>query len=84
MAVRVEPDLVRGEPGELQLAGSLAGPWYRHEAGGRAPRVLDPVGDALVVKREVPARLVVRAVQDRVIDHLIRHQPARPSVLIRP
>lgn len=84
MAVRVEPDLVRGELGELPLAGSLAGPWYRHEVGGRAPRVLDPVGDALVVKREMPTRLVVRAVQDRVIDHLIRHKPARPSVLIRP
>jgi len=70
----VEPDLIGGEFGEFQLTSALAGSGHRHEVRRRAPRLLDPVGDALIVEREVPARLVIGAVQDRVVDHFVRHR----------
>ncbi|MQA16629.1 MAG: hypothetical protein GEV09_21600 [Pseudonocardiaceae bacterium] len=66
--------------------GCLAQAGHRHEVRRRPPRLLDPVGDALVVEGEVAGGLVVRAVRDRVVDHLVRHcsttlPHVRPSVV---
>ena len=48
----VEPNLVGGQLGELELTDALARPGHRYEVRRRPSGVLDPVGDALVIEGE--------------------------------
>ncbi len=59
---------------EFKLPGALlAGPGNRDEVGAAAAALGDLVGDAVVVKDEVTVRLLIRRVEDRILDDPIWH-----------